>query len=55
MARLDAMATGEAKARVEDDLTRMRDALAATEEDERGLEAKVVRLTVERTSLFLEL
>ena len=55
MARLAAMATGEAKVRAEDDLTRLRDALAATEEDGRGQEAEVVRLTLERTSLLLEL
>ena len=40
---------------MEDDLTRMRDALTFTKEDERGLEAEVARLTVERTSLLLKL
>ena len=55
MAHLAAMAAGEAKARVEDELARMRDALAATEEDGRGLEAEVALLTVEWTSLLLEL
>ena len=54
MARLAAIAADEAKARVEDDLARMRDALAAVEEEERGLEAEVARLTVERMSLLLE-
>ena len=55
VARLATVAAGEAKARVEDDLTRFYDSLATEEEDGRGLEAKVARLTVERTSLLLEL
>ena len=46
VARLAAVVPGEAKARAEDDLTRVRDALAATEEDRRGLEAEVARMTV---------
>ena len=50
-----AIAAGEDKARAEDDLARMRDALEAVEEDERGLKAKVSRLTVEQTLLLLEL
>ena len=37
----------EAKARVEDDLTRARDALAGAEEDGRRLEAEVARMVVE--------
>ena len=49
------MAVGEAKARAGDDLTRDRDALAAAKEDQRRLEAEVSHLTVERTSLLLEL
>ena len=49
MACLVAIATGEAKARAEDD---PRDALAV-EEDERGLEAEVACLTVEGASLLL--
>ena len=53
--RLLAVATGEAKARAKDDLTRARDALAAAEEDERRLEAEVGFLEVERTSFLLEL
>ena len=53
MDRLTAIAAGDAKSRVEDDLTRALDALAAAEEDGRRLEA--ARLAVERTSLFLEL
>ena len=55
VARLASIATCEVKARAKDDLTRVRDALAATEEDGRGLEAEFARLTVERTSLLLEL
>ena len=35
MARLEAIAAGEAKARVEDDLARVRDALVAAKEDGR--------------------
>ena len=54
MARLASVAVGEAKARAEDDLTRVRDALAAVEEDGHGLEAEVARLKVERASLLLE-
>ena len=50
-----AIVASEAKVRAEDDLARMRDALAAVEEDERGLEVEVARLTVEQTSLLLEL
>ena len=53
--RLTAIAAGDAKARVEDDLTRARDALAATKEDMHRLEAEVARLAIERTSLLLEL
>ena len=55
MAHLATIVAGEAKARVEDDLARIRDALATTEEDGRGLEVEVARLTVEQTSLLLEL
>ena len=55
VARLTAVAAGEAKARAKDGLTRARDALVATEEDMRRLEAEVSRLAVERTSLLLEL
>ena len=43
----------EAKARAEDGLARMRDALVAAEKDRRGLEVEVARLVVERTSLLL--
>ena len=55
VARLAALTVGEAKARAEDDLIRARDALPAMEEDERWLEAEVACLTVEQTTLLLEL
>ena len=55
VACLAAMTVGEAKARAEDDLAKMRDALAIVEEDRQGLEAEVGCLTVEQTSLLLEL
>ena len=55
MAHLAVVATGEAKAKAKDDLTRDRDALAAGEEDGRRIEAEFARLEVERTSLLLEL
>ena len=47
VARLATIVVGEAKEREEDDLARMRDVLVPTEEDRRGLEAKVAQLTVE--------
>ena len=46
---------GKAKAREEDDLTRVRDALEVVEEDGRGLEAEFSHLMVERTSLLIDL
>ena len=55
MACLEVVVAGEAKARVEDDLTRVRDALAAVEEDGHGLEAEVTCLTVKRMTLLREL
>ena len=55
MARLAAAATGDVKARVENDLTRVLDALIAAEEDGLRLEAQVARLEIEQTSLLLEL
>ena len=55
VARLTIVATGDAKERAKDDLTRVLDALAVAEEDGSRLEAKVARLVVERTSLLLEL
>ena len=54
-ARLVAVAAGQAKAKTKDDLTGVRDALVARKEDGCGLEAEIVRLTVERMSLLLEL
>ena len=53
VARLAVTAAGDAKARVEDDLARVLDALAVAEEDRRRSEAEIIRLTVERTSLLL--
>ena len=47
MACLIAVAAGDAKAMVEDDLTRARDALAVAEEDGCRLEVEVARLVVE--------
>ena len=47
VARLAAIAAGEAKARAKDDLTRARDALATAEEDGCRLEVEVARLAVE--------
>ena len=55
MAHLTTVAAGDAKARVEDDLTRARDALVAMEEEGYRLEVEVARLAIERTSLLLEL
>ena len=54
-AHLVAIEAGKAKARAEDDLARMQDALAVVEEDGQGLKVEVAHLTVERTSLLLEL
>ena len=55
VARLVVTAAGDAKARVEDDLARVLDALVATKEDRRGSEAGITCLVVERMSLLLEL
>ena len=55
MARLAVIAVGDAKARIEDDLARVLDALAAVEEGGHRSEAKIARLTVEQTSLLLKL
>ena len=55
MAHLTAIASCDVKARVEDDPTRVLDALVATKEDGRRLEAEVAHLAVERMSLLLEL
>ena len=54
MARLTVAAAGDAKARVDDDLTRARDALAAVEEDMCRLKAEDTCLVIKRTSLLLE-
>ena len=48
-------ASGDAKERVEDELARVLDALAAIEEDGRQSEVEIARLVAERTSLLLEL
>ena len=53
--RLTVVAASDAKARVEDELTRVLDALAAAEEDKHRLEAEFVHLAVERMLLLLEL
>ena len=55
VAPLVATAANNAKTRAEDDLTRVLDALVATEEDGHRLEAEVARVAVKRTSLLLEL
>ena len=55
VARLTAVAAGDSKARVKDDLSRAIDALETAEEDGHKLEAEVACLTVEQTSLLLEL
>ena len=55
VARLTAVTAGDARARAEDDLTPVQDALAVMKEDRGGLAAEVVLLTVERTSLLLAL
>ena len=53
MARLAITSAGDAKARVEDDLARVLDALATLEEDGRRLEVEIARLAAERMSLLL--
>ena len=55
VARLAVTTIGDAKARVEDDLARVLDALVAAKEDKRGSEAGITCLAVERMSLLLEL
>ena len=55
LARLVASGSGDARARVEEDLTRVQEALAAAEESRCKTEADTARLKVERTSLLLEL
>ena len=55
VARLVTTTVGDAKARVEDDLARVLDALVAMEEDERRLKIEISRLAIERMSLLLKL
>ena len=55
VAWLAAIATGDSKARAEDDLTRVQEALSIAEEARRKAEAETSRPEVERTSLLLEL
>ena len=55
MASLAIAEASDAKERVKDDLTTTLYALVTTKEDGRKLEAEVTRLTIERTSLLLEL
>ena len=55
IALLATVATGDAKARAEDDLARVRDALVVAEEAKHKAEAKTSRLEVERMPLLLEL
>ena len=55
VARLAAVAAGDAKAWAEDNLARAQGALTTVEEAKRKAEAKSVRLEVEWTSLLLEI
>ena len=55
VAYLIVVAVGDAKARVEDDLSRARDALKTAEEEGRMLGAEVSCLSIERMTLLLEL
>ena len=55
VACMAAIEVGEAKARVEDDLARVLDALVDAEEETHRLEAEIARLEVERMLLLLEL
>ena len=55
VARLAVTVAGDAKERVEDDLARVLDALAAAKEDRRKSKAEIARLAVERTLLLIEL
>ena len=50
-----ASTVGDVRARAEEDLTKVQEALAATEEGRGKAEAKTALLEVERTSLLLEL
>ena len=55
VAELAAVAAGDAKARVADDLSRVQEALPIEEKARRKVEAKTSRLKVEWTSLLLKL
>ena len=55
MSCLAVTTAGDAKARVEDDLARVLDALVAMEKDGLRLEVEIAHLAIERTSLLLEL
>ena len=55
MARLATSAAGNARARAEEDLARVQEALAATEEGKRKVKVRTARLEVEWTSFLLEL
>ena len=55
VARLGAIAVGDARARVEKDLARVQVALSAAEEGMLKVEAKIACLEVEWTSLLLDL
>ena len=54
-ARLVVFATGDAKARVEDNLARVQDALVIAEDVRHKVEVEVARLEVEWTLLMLEI
>ena len=54
MACLAITTAGDAKARVEDDLARVLDALAVAKEDERRSKAEIALLRVEQMPLLLE-
>ena len=55
VARLAVTSAGDVKARVEDDLAKVLDALEDEEEDRPRSETEIARLAVERTSFLLEL
>ena len=55
LARLVAVAAGDVKAQVEDNLAKVQDALVVAEEVRQKVEAEVACLEVEQTSLMLEI
>ena len=55
IAQLATVVVGDARARAEDDLGRVRDTLVVVEEPKCKAEAKTAHLEVERTFLLLEL